>query len=173
MTQDLSNSSRWLIGIIGIIAIILGIMVLGQPIESYVALSLFFSIAIMFIGISEIITAISLRQLHNWGWRLASGILDCIIGFLLFANLGWTEEALPIIIGFILMYWGISFIMDSFIWEGTNAWLLICGILTLLCSFMIIFHPIFGIFDIIIWTAFAFIAGGISLILRAFSYKNK
>ena len=46
------------------------------------------------------------------------------------------------------------------------------GILTLIFAFLIIFHPLFGIFNIIVWTGLAFIFGGISAIFYSFSLKN-
>ena len=67
---------------------------------------------------------------------------------------------------------GISEIMNAF--AGGNSrhwgwgWIFIAGIITLFFSFMIVFYPLFGIFNIIIWTGLSFIFAGISSFVYAF-----
>ena len=47
------------------------------------------------------------------------------------------------------------------------------GIITLFFSFMIVFYPLFGIFNIIIWTGLSFIFAGISSFIYAFVGRGK
>jgi uncharacterized membrane protein HdeD (DUF308 family) len=73
------------------------------------------------------------------------------------------------------MFTGINFIGQSSILSAKKqkswGWVLTGGILTLLFAFLIIFHPLFGILDLIFWTGLAFIFGGISAIIYAFALK--
>lgn len=165
----------WFMLIIGILSILCGIWVFQNPIESYFALAIYFSIIFVMYGIYEIIYAFSNRRNHNWGWGLATGIIDLIIGFILMGNLLWTADALPYLVGFVLMFTGINFISQASIMQSFRlpqwGWILTGGILTLIFAFLIIFHPLFGAFDIVIWTGLAFIFGGISAIFYAFALK--
>lgn len=176
-TESYTSNNRywWLMLIIGILSVICGIWVFRNPVESYFALAIYFSIMFILFGIGEIIYASTGTRYRNWGWGLATGILDLVIGFLLLANLGWTVEVLPYLVGFILMFIGIGYIGQSSQMQTLRipnwGWLLAGGILTLIFAFLIIFHPLFGIFNIIVWTGLAFIFGGISAIFYSFSLK--
>jgi len=165
----------WLILIIGILSILCGIWVFRNPAESYFALAVYFSIMFMLYGIGEIINAFAGPRYRNWGWGLAIGILDLAVGIILLGNLAWTADILPYLVGFLLMFAGISFIGQSTVLQSYRipnwGWILTGGILTLIFAFLIIFHPLFGIFNIIIWTGLAFIFGGVSAIFYSFALK--
>lgn len=166
----------WLMLIVGILSVFCGIWVFRNPVESYFALAGYFCIMFILFGINEIANALSNTRYRNWGWGVAVGIIDLFIGFMLLSNLGWAADVLPYAVGFILMFTGLNFIgwanrMHSS--ETPNwGWVLTGGILTLVFSFLIIFHPLFGIFNIIVWTGLAFIFGGISAIVFSFALKN-
>jgi len=166
----------WLMLIVGILSILCGIWVFRNPIESYFTLSVYFCIMFILFGITQIINAFSNQRYRNWGWGLAMGIINLIIGFLLLANLEWAINVLPFAVGFILMFLGIDFIGWSTQMQAlriTNwGWVLAGGILTLIFSFLIIFHPLFGVLNIIVWTGLAFIFGGISAIVFSIAVKQ-
>lgn len=166
----------WLGLIVGILSIIFGIWIFRNPIESYYGLAMYFSIMFIFLGFTEIINAFSGKRHSQWGWGLTMGILDFIIGFLMLYNLNWAADILPYIVGFILMFKGIDFIGYAFQMQTARisnwGWLLIAGVLTLIFSFLIIFHPLFGMLNIIVWTGLAFIFGGISAIIFSITVRN-
>lgn len=146
-----------------------------NPVESYFALAVYFCIMFILFGIGEIVNAFSNQHYRNWGWGLAIGILDLVIGFLLLGNLEWAIDILPFAVGFILMFLGIDFIGWSTQMQTLRlpnwGWVLAGGILTLIFSFLIIFHPLFGVFNIIVWTDWLFIFGGVSAIVFSISLK--
>lgn len=170
-----TNRYWWLMLIIGILSIICGIWVFKNPVESYFALAIYFSLMFILFGIGEIINAFANQRYHNWGWGLAMGVVDLIIGFLLLGNLEWAADILPYLVGFVLMFTGINFIGQSTQMQSLRipnwGWVLCGGIMTLIFSFLIIFHPLFGILNIIVWTGLAFIFGGISAIIYSFTLK--
>lgn len=175
-TYQRKNKYWWLTLLIGILSIICGIWVFRNPVESYFALAVYFCIMFIFYGIAEIVNAFSNQRYRNWGWGLAMGIIDLIIGFLLLANLEWAIDILPYAVGFILMFLGIDFIGWSTQLQGLRVrnwgWVLVGGILTLIFSFLIIFHPLFGVFNIIVWTGLAFIFGGLSAVFFSFALRS-
>lgn len=166
----------WLGIIVGILSIVFGIWIFRNPIESYLGLAMYFSIMFILIGISEIINAFTGKRHRQWGWSLTMGILDFVIGFLLLYNLAWAADILPYVVAFILMFKGIDFIGYATQMQTQRianwGWLLFAGILTVLFSFLIIFHPLFGVFNIIVWTGLAFIFGGISAIIFSLTVRN-
>lgn len=169
------NPYWWLTLIIGVLSVICGIWVFRNPVESYFALAIYFSLMFILYGIGEIVNAFS-RTAHNWGWGLAVGIIDLVIGFILLGNPLWTADMLPILVGFMLMFAGIGFIAQSAQMQRVAisgwGWLLTGGILTLIFAFLIIFHPLFGALNIIVWTGLAFIFGGISAIVYSLAIKS-
>jgi len=80
------------------------------------------------------------------------GLLDLIIGFILLIHPIITEDILPYIVGFILMFKSIDYIAESLQISALKirgwGWIFIAGIITLFFSFMIVFYPLFGIFNI-------------------------
>ncbi len=167
----------WLLLITGILSIICGVWVFRNPAESYFALSVYFSIIFIMYGIGEIINAFAGQRSRHWGWGLAVGILDLVIGFILLSNLMWTADILPFIVGLLLMFTGINFIGQASVMQSYRiprwGWVLTGGILTLIFSFLIIFHPLFGMFNIVVWTGLAFICGGISAIFYSFALRKR
>ena len=147
---------RWLYLILGIVLFVFGVGIIRHPVASYFGLAMYFSIVIIVIGISEIMNAFAGGNSRHWGWGLFIGLLDLIIGFILLIHPIITEDILPYIVGFILMFKSIDYIAESLQMSSLKirgwGWIFIAGIITLFFSFMIVFYPLFGIFNIIIWT---------------------
>lgn len=152
--------------IIGIVLILTGIWTFSRPVQSYFALTLIFSISFLVSGIMEMVFAISNRKIvGNWGWTLALGILTTIFGVLLISNPAIPALALPLYIGFMLLFhsiWAIASAIDIKDY-GITGWgtLLFIGILGAIFSFFLIWKPAFGGMTIIIWTGLALISSGV------------
>lgn len=163
---------RWLYLLLGIVLFVFGVGIIRHPAVSYFGLAMYFSIIIIVIGISEVMNAFVGGNSHNWGWGLVLGILDLVIGFILLLHPTIAEDILPYIVGFILMFKSIDFISESIGMSSLKirgwGWILTAGIITLIFSFMIVFYPIFGMFNIIIWTGLSFMFAGISSFIYAF-----
>ena len=167
----------WISLLLGILYIIAGVWVFQTPLASYVSLSIIFSIFIFVSGISQIIFSISNKNdIDGWGWYLAGGILDLIIGILLISHPLMTMTILPFYVGFWLLFQGFLVIGLSFQFKSADVpnwgWLLFLGIMTLLFSFLLLANPIFAGLSIIYMTAFAFISAGISRIFLAIGLKK-
>ena len=60
-------------------------------------------------GTLEILFAVTNRKnISSWGWYLASGIIDLILGIYLMANIGLSMAVLPFIVAFWLMFRGFA-----------------------------------------------------------------
>ena len=167
----------WLSLITGILFIITGFWVFRTPVESYLMLAVLFSVVFFVNGIIEIYTAISERkETDGWGWILAGGILDLIIGFILMTYPAISISILPFIVGFGLMFRSIMAIGISInmqIYEVKNwGWMLFFGIIGLLFSIFLLMNPVIAGLSIVVWTAMAFLVIGFYKIWLAFQLRQ-
>jgi uncharacterized membrane protein HdeD (DUF308 family) len=167
----------WISLLIGILYIIAGVWVFQTPLASYVSLSIVFSVFIFVSGISQILFSITNKNdINNWGWYLAGGILDLIIGILLMSHPLMTMTILPFYVGFWLLFQGFMAIGLSFQFKAIDVpnwgWLLFLGFLTLMFAFLLLANPVFAGLSIIYMTAMAFVSAGIFRIFLAFGLKK-
>ncbi len=96
-----------------IVAIIAGVLLLGWPVQGAFSLTAVL-IAFLFVeGFVSIMYALEHRRGSSgrWGWMLASGILDLLLGVIILSGLpGSTFWALGIILGINLLFGGWSLI---------------------------------------------------------------
>jgi len=175
-TQSVTKN-WWLSILIGILYIFAGVWVFNTPLASYISLSIIFSVFIFISGILEITFSISNRKkIDSWGWYLAGGILDLIIGILLISNPVMTMAILPFYVGFWLLFRGIMAIgisIQSKSYGISNwGWMLTSGIATIIFSILVLANPIIGGLSIVYMTAMAFIMIGIFRIFLGFYLKR-
>ncbi len=167
----------WMSLVLGILFIGVAFMLMFMPLEGYVALSIIFSVTMFLCGIFEIAFAVSNKKvLSGWGWYLAGGIIDLILGLLLMCIPALAMGVIPFLVAFWLMFRGFTSAGYSIDLQklGTNdwGWYLVFGILAILCSFAIIFNPALGALSTIYITAFAFLFIGVFRIMLSFELKR-
>lgn len=182
--NDLMNSVRnavkywWVSLLIGIFAIVVGILCMTTPDATLVALTYLF-VAMFFIdGIFEIIFAVSNREsLSQWGWNLAMGILEIVLGIVLLA-LPWPFVTVMLIymIGFWIMFRSFWTFGEAFelkrIGVRSWGWLLALAILSILFSFVFFLSPLFSGVFIVAFVSVAFIAYGIFRIYMGIQLRS-
>ena len=163
--------------ILGIFFIFVGFWVISTPLESYLALSILFSVAFFVSGVFETFYYITNRRTaENWGWGLTAGIIELLIGIWLISSPLVSVTVLPFVVGFVLLFrsstaMAVSFDLKSRAMKGW-WWLLIIGILGLIFSYMMIFNPVFGGMTIVIWTGLSFFSIGIFRVMLSFKLKR-
>lgn len=170
---------RWYLPLIlGIVLIVIGAWVFLTPLASYVALSILFAVTFFITGILEIVYAVSNSKVQgsNWGWPLAGGIIDFLIGLLLIALPQTAMVFLSFYVGFGIMFRSGMAIGHSIDLKRLHVpgwgYLLFLGILGLLFSFVLIWNPLFAGLTIVFYTALAFISLGIFQVILAFRLKK-
>ncbi|GLU56927.1 HdeD family acid-resistance protein [Dyadobacter frigoris] len=163
----------WISFLLGFLFILIGIWVLITPAESYLALSVIFSITFLVNGIFEIFSAASSQKSSNRGWVLAGGIFDLLLGIMLISNPLITAGILPFYVGFGLMFRSMMAIGVSFQFSGIKGWgwLLFLGIGGLIFSFMLLRNPVFAGMTIVTFTGLAFLVIGIFRLVLGFKFK--
>lgn len=177
--KTLTNSiNHWYIPLIfGIIFILCGIYVFATPLESYITLSVIFSVTFLVSGVSEIFFALqNTKSLHGWGWYLVDGLLSTAIGIYLIMNPAVSMATLPFVVGFVLMFR--SFQLLGFAFEMKEIkminWgnLAIASILGIILSFLLLSSPVFTGISLVTLTACALIFIGTASIVLSFNLKK-
>ncbi len=167
----------WVSLVLGILLIAVGILILCMPAESYVTMSIMFSVFLFVAGIMEIVFAASNRKiLTGWGWYLASGILDLLIGIALISIPALPMVMIPMLVIFWLMYKGFSaigFSIDLSHYKVKGwGWLLTFGILLTLLSIAMLFEPVTAAITVVYLASFAFMLAGIFRVVLGFKLKS-
>lgn len=167
----------WMSLLLGILYIIVALCLLFAPLGSYVALSVIFSISMLISGIIEIIFALSNRKtLSSWGWYVAGGVIDLILGIYLVAYPLLSMEVIPFIVAFWMMFRGFSatgYSMDLKRY-GTRewGWYMAFGILAIICSLIILWQPAIGALYVVYMLAFIFLIIGFFRVMLSFELKK-
>ena len=167
----------WWYIINGLLFIATGIAIYARPAESYLGLSILFSLVMISTGFSQIFfSTANSSVLKGWGWILVSGILDLALGGFLLWYPGLTMVTLPYFVGFWLILRAFNLMGTSFDLKNLGAngwgWFLFGGILMLVLGFLIIYYPAAGVVSIIAISGSAFIVGGFLNLYLAFQLKD-
>jgi uncharacterized membrane protein HdeD (DUF308 family) len=83
----------WLALVSAALAGIVGFLLLSQPVEGTIVLSLLLIVFLASSGMARIVFALTVRPLPSWGWVLGSGILAFLLALVLWSMLpgvaGW------------------------------------------------------------------------------------
>lgn len=106
-------SGFFLDALMGVLYLVVGFMVLGNPMATAVTLTLMIGMFLMFEGVFRIFTAISVRY-PNRGWLLLNGIVSLLLGLMIWRQ--WPLSGLWVIglfVGIQMILNGWSLIMLS------------------------------------------------------------
>jgi uncharacterized membrane protein HdeD (DUF308 family) len=101
---------------------------------------------------------------HGWGWHLAGGIFDLVIGGILLTNPVLAAVSLPLFAGIWLLFRSIAIIGRCFdlpLQWPEKMWMGVLGTTGLIFSLMIFYSPGLGVFSVVVWAAFALISIGL------------
>ena len=163
--------------IMGIVLMIMGLWVFGTPVASYIALSIIFAVTFFVTGILEIVHAVENRkEMEQWGWSLAGGVLDLILGILLMAQVEVSMLVLAFVVGFGVLFRSIFAIGHAIESKKRQfkgwGYLLFLGILGLIFSFILIWNPIFAGLTIVFYTGMAFVMVGLFQIILSLGLRS-
>jgi uncharacterized membrane protein HdeD (DUF308 family) len=93
----------------GVLSIVIGVLFLRAPVGAVLALTLLVACFLLVGGIFKIVAALSYR-FSAWGWPLVSGVIDVILGVMIWQE--WPASALWVIGLFV----GINLVFRGFNW---------------------------------------------------------
>ena len=163
--------------IIGIILIAAGIYVFMVPLETYLTLSVLFSISFIIVGLLDIFFSIrNHKTLQGWGWYLVGGLLSMAGGIILSIYPGISIVILPFVVGFTLLFF--SFLLLGFSFEMKSLGILnwgyaaILSVFGVIFSFMLIVNPLASGISLVTITGASFIFSGVSSIVLSFDLRK-
>jgi uncharacterized membrane protein HdeD (DUF308 family) len=116
------------------------------------------------------------RNTVGWGWYLAGGLVDTLIGGYLLASPLVTMVLLPVLFGAWMFYRGVVTLMHSISLRNYAiknwVWLAVSGLITISLSVLVLFNPVIGALNFIIWTGLSFFIFGVFRIALGFEMKN-
>ena len=164
----------WLSIIVGLVALAAGIIVLINPVASYLTIAVWLGLAVLFSGVVGLVQCFSTASgLVRNGWVILAAIADIVIGILLTFNMLLTVAVLPSLFGIWLLYRGFVGIvqgMDLRSFHVPNAgWVVFGSVVMITISLAVLLLPdSLGVGAIIISVAVAFLVYGFSSISLGF-----
>lgn len=167
----------WLILLAGILLVIMGSWIIISPFQSFLAICWAVAIGIIGSGCFEIVFSVKNHaSIKGWGWLLAAGLVDVVIGIYLLNYPLITMVILPLIIAVWILFRGIVAVGNAIHMRsyGFNdwRWLIAAAITIVLLALLILVYPGFGMETLMFWTGVSFIVSGIFRIYLSLKLKN-
>jgi uncharacterized membrane protein HdeD (DUF308 family) len=98
----------------GILGIVVGLMLLANPIQGGITLTILLASFLFVGGIFKAVAAIA-HRFEGWGWLLLSGVIDVALGVLIWRELPMSGlTIIGVLVGISLIFRGVSWLMVGF-----------------------------------------------------------
>lgn len=105
----------WLSLLTAVLALVLGLVLIAQPTEGVLTLTMVLIVLFVVEGLAAILIALDVRRhLRNWGWTLMSGLVDFFLAYLIWR--GWpatADWAIGLLVGINMFIFGLSLAMTA------------------------------------------------------------
>jgi len=105
----------WWSVVIAALSVVLGVVLLVQPAQGALTLTMVLLAFFIAEGILSIVAALLVhRPLGNWGWTMLSGVVDLILAYLIWR--GWPASAawaIGLLVGINMFFLGLSLAMTA------------------------------------------------------------
>jgi len=166
----------WLVALRGLVALVLGIVILLIPQAAATFLIIFVGAYALVDGVFALIVAIVNKPQHKdrW-WMVVEGIIGILAGIAILASPILAAVLLLFIIAFWALLTGIFEIIFAAVqWKTLpDKWLMLLGgIFSVVLGCLILSNPSFGALFIVTMIAVYMVLFGVLLILLGFSLRN-
>jgi uncharacterized membrane protein HdeD (DUF308 family) len=166
----------WAFALRGVLAILFGIVAIILPGATLLTLALFFAAYLIIDGVFGIIAAVRAAQAHErWGWLIAEGVLNIVIGAIAF----FFPASAVLAFVFMTAAWAIisGALMLAAAFKVNPAfgrwWLALGGIVSLIFGVLLILAPLIGAVVLTWWLGGYAIAFGVMLLIFAFRLRGR
>jgi uncharacterized membrane protein HdeD (DUF308 family) len=172
------NGIRTALGIGGVLAVIVGILILVWPGKTAMVVTAI--IAIYAIAAGLVYAGLGIFSKTKGGWarlgHIVLGILFIIAGIVALFNLGQTAVWLALFIGILV---GIMWIVEGIVSLSTlndaasKGWTIFFAILSIVAGIVVLFSPVWG--AVVLWwlLGISLVVLGLINIVRAFTYGKR
>ncbi|MDQ0372870.1 HdeD family acid-resistance protein [Cellulomonas humilata] len=178
-TADISSAlsrSWWLPVLRGVVLLVLGLLMLVQPLWSVTALVWIFGIFAILDGIVAVVEWFVNRKDPGAGWFLLSGLFSLTIGIVVVV---WTPETAQIlfylIAGWVLILGILGIIAAVVLYRARDAgwyWVLTFGLVNFLFGLLMLTHPQTVVSVVVVLLGIFAFVGGVILIVSGFATKG-
>jgi uncharacterized membrane protein HdeD (DUF308 family) len=166
-TAGLDMFPWWLVLLQGIVALILGIVLLVWPGVTLVLLVTFVGVYWLGTGVLAIVSIFIDRT--NWGWKLLSGVLGILAGLVVLFYRLYSVVILPALLTIFIGIWrlviGVIALVQAFRGAGWGAGVL--GVLSIIFGLLFLANPLVSAALLILLVAVFAILGGVAAIFLA------
>ncbi|MDO5561160.1 MAG: DUF308 domain-containing protein [bacterium] len=174
--RNFFNETKWLLGIIGLLMLVVGIFLLVRPIGTMIFGTMLIGLALMIAGIFYFVSFFFNLKAPWAGWMMITAIINFLVGALLLARPSLSLDIIVFLFGLWAIALGASVFANSFAARTFRhsgwGWQLVGGLLGILVGILIIFNPLAGFVTLNWIIAVAFIFYGIANIIGAFYLNN-
>lgn len=168
------SESPWWLGLLGgIAAIIIGFLFLSSPGMTMAIIIQFLGFYWLFTGVLGLVSLFVDRT--DWVWKVISGILGIIAGFIVIENPLWSAVLIPatliLMLGIGGLIIGVAQIISAF--RGGGFFSAVLGILSIIFGLILLFHPVAGGLATPWVLGVLAIAGGIITITMSFMTRSR
>jgi uncharacterized membrane protein HdeD (DUF308 family) len=171
------NGIRTALGVGGVVALIVGILILVWPGHTVQAITAIIAIYAIVAGL--IYAGLGIFSRTRGGWsrvgHIVLGILFVIAGIIMFTNLTASGAALLFFFGILV---GIMWIIEGIVslstlsTAGSKGWTVFFAIISIIAGIMLLFSPVWGSLVLLWLLGISLIVLGIIQIVRAFTFKG-
>ena len=175
LPQQAKNAIRGVYGVLGVVALILGLALLIWPGATLkvaaIALGAYFVVS----GVIRIVTAVVELGLPG-GWRVLDiliGVLLTVGGVIVLKNAALSGATLAVLITMVVglgwMMEGVMALVES--WRmSSSGWAVVYALLSIVAGFIVLFSPVSSTAWLILFGGCALIVLGVVAIVRAFTF---
>jgi uncharacterized membrane protein HdeD (DUF308 family) len=157
----------------GIVAAVLGLILLVAPGASLSFLVLLLGIYLLIAGIFRIVGLF--LDSSSWGWKLAAGILCLVAGLAIISDPLWSATLvstwLIILVGFLAMLQGGAGLVVAF--QGGGWGMGALSLLGILLGLFLVINPLIGVATLTFILAIFMLVGGVGAMLQAFRIRRE
>jgi uncharacterized membrane protein HdeD (DUF308 family) len=130
----------WLVLMAGIVMVMGGFAYWYWPQAGYAVASQVFGWLLVAAGVVQLCVASGRDRQASWGWWLAGGMLDLLIGFMLVRSVVLSEAVLPYFLALIFLFWGFESLVAALSQRRRRLWWLrmVNGLLMVMIGFFFI-----------------------------------
>lgn len=166
----------WAFALRGVLAILFGLVAIILPGAALLTLALFFAAYLFADGIFGIVSAVrAARRQERWGWLVAEGVLNLIVGAIAFLFPASAVLAFVFMTAAWAIITGAMMLASAFKVNPAFGrwWLALGGIVSIIFGGLLILAPLIGAVVLTWWLGVYAIAFGIALLIFAFRLRSR
>lgn len=173
--KTVTNGIRSMLGLSGLLALIIGILILVWPGKTAVVVAGIIVVYAAIAGIVNLAVGIFSRKIGGWSrfGYLLLGVVFLVAAVVAFSNLKATAAALAALLGILV---GIAWIVEGIVGLSTlgnarsKTWAIIYAILSVIAGVLVMMSPIWGAAILWLLIGLSLVILGITQLIRAFRF---